>query len=100
MTIQTYVFNGRTYKVHLSDPSKDLEALLTLSLDRYSDWSLTVPSWGGVSFSATNEFAYLWSARQLVILPQTTQEQLSLIELEEDLLAALSLRAGGSWSAR
>lgn len=87
MSEQTYIYNNHVCEVHLSEPSDHLESVLTLALNGTPKWSLTVPMWRGVSFGATKDFAYLWTAWHLIVLPQTMQETLSVIDNLEELMA-------------
>jgi hypothetical protein len=94
MTDETFVISDRVYDVRVS-PAEDLRtAVVTVTLDGRFEWSLTVPGWRGVSLGASGNTGYLWSARELVVLPRTADGDLQVIGVDEDLLLVFRINAG------
>ena len=94
MTHETFVLSDRVYDIRVT-PVDDLRtALVTVTLDGRLEWSLTVPGWRGVSLGAAGETGYLWSARELVVLPRATDAELRVIRVDEDLLSAFRVDDG------
>jgi len=95
MTNETFVLRDRVYEVRVA-PVDDLRtAVVTVTLDGRFEWSLTVPGWRAVSLGASGETGYLWSARQLAVLPRAGDAELQVISVDEDLLSAF--RVDGGW---
>lgn len=97
MNAETFILRDRVYDVRVS-PDDDLRtAVVTVTLDGRYEWSLTVPGWRGVSLGASGETGYFWSARELVMLPSAADDELQVISVDEDLLAAF--RVDDGWLA-
>lgn len=92
VTDMTFIFNDRIYDVHVSPDGDFRTAGVTVTLDGRFEWSLTVPGWGGVSLGAAGETGYLWSARELVVLPCAGDAALQVIRVDEHLLLCLPCR--------
>ncbi|MFT3876847.1 MAG: hypothetical protein QM708_10565 [Propioniciclava sp.] len=94
MTDETFVFRDRVYEVRVS-PAEDLRtAVVTVTLDGRFEWSLTAPGWRAVSLGASGEIGYLWSARQLAVLPHAAEAELQVISVDEDLLSVFRVDEG------
>lgn len=95
MTEQTFVLSDRVYGVLVSPSDDHRTAVVTVTLNGRFEWSLTVPGWRGVSLGASGEIGYLWSARELVVLPRAGDAELQVISVDEDLL--LVFRVADAW---
>ncbi|GAB3700257.1 hypothetical protein [Mariniluteicoccus flavus] len=94
MTGETFILSDRVYDVRVS-PADDLRAAaVTVTLDGRFEWSLTVPGWRGVSLGASGETGYLWSAREVIVLPRAADAELQVIRVDEDLLSAFRVDDG------
>lgn len=95
MMDKTFVLGDRVYEVRVSRAGDLRTAVTTVTLNGRFEWSLTVPGWRALSLGASGEIGYLWSARQLAVLPDSGDPQLHVISVDEDLLTVF--RVDGSW---
>jgi hypothetical protein len=94
MNAMTFILGDRVYDVRLSGDGAARAAALTVTVDSRYEWSTTVAAWQTVSFGACGDVGYVWSARELVELPTSTDSGLTVINVDEDLLAVFRVENG------
>jgi hypothetical protein len=95
MTELTYVLDQHMYGVHVLMEDDLRTAVVDITLDRQFHWTSDVSPWRGVSFGAAGSVGYLWSARELILLPRASDTELSILRVDEDLLACFWV--DGDW---
>lgn len=91
---ETFVVGNRIYSIRIARTEDLRTAVMTVALDGRFEWSLAMAGWGGVSWGAWGETGYLWSARELVLLPRTVDVDLEVIRVDEDLLSVFHIDDG------
>lgn len=94
-TGNVFVLGDRVYDIRVTPADDHRTALVTVALDGRFEWSLTVPGWRGVSLGAAADTGYLWSAREVVELHGSAEQELQVFRVDEDLLSVF--RIGDGW---
>ena len=94
MTAATLVVNDLVYEVRVSSGDDLRAATVTVTLNGRFEWSCAVSGWRGVSLGASGPVSYLWSARELVVLPRSADIELRKISFDEDLLFTFGVDYG------
>lgn len=95
--IDTTVVMGKTTFLVRSVHVRSARTMkLTLTRDGRDEWSFDVPQWRGISVGF-GRCPYIWSARDVVTLPQALTNDPEVIGFDEDLL--LVFQPNGCWIA-
>jgi hypothetical protein len=90
----TFVAGCHWYRLRATDVAGSLAGELTVTLDGRSEWTFDVSTWRPINLGATHDGGYLWSARDLIVLPRDELEDPVAIKVDEDLLFAFRLEDG------
>lgn len=95
MTLEaTFVAGSRWYGIRATHDPESLRSELTISLDGRFEWTFGVASWRPINLGVAAEDAYLWSARELILLPSADSDEPLEIKVDEDLLFAFRVEDG------
>ncbi len=91
---QIFVHKDRFYEIHVipaEDPRRDRVRIV---MDGQCEWLLEISGWQSISLGSGDGVAYLWSAREVVELPQAPGVELRIVRTDEDLLLAFYIDDG------
>lgn len=60
-----------------------------------NEWAFVQPGWRPLSFGTRNETVYLWSAREIIALPDDSRDRPARVPVDEDILQVYL--AGDAW---
>jgi hypothetical protein len=83
------VFTIREY----AGPAKEM-LTVTITRDDQAEWTYQMASWRPLAVGHGRGSAYLWTARDLVILPEDPGEDPIALSVDEDLLVVFHAAAG------
>jgi hypothetical protein len=89
-----FVAGQRSFAVRESRADAPRSTIVTVTMDGRCEWSFQEPGWRPLSFGASDEHAYLWSARELTALPGSEDEEPETVQVDEDLLYVFRLDGG------
>ncbi len=90
----TVVAGARVYSVRVAATDEPRSMKVTITLDRLIEWTFDEPGWRPLSLGVASGEAYLWSARELIVLPTSLHADPTLTKVDEDLLLVFRLDAG------
>jgi hypothetical protein len=90
----TFVVGERTFVVRVDADLAPSSVAVTVTLDGRFEWTFTVPGWRPLSFGSGSDRSYLWSARDIIVLPLSAEEDPSVVTVDEDLLYVFYVEAG------
>lgn len=91
----TFVAGEHSFAVRESRSDAPRSTTVTVTMDGRFEWSFQEPGWRPLSFGASDDGPYLWSARELIALPGNDDEEPTTIRVDEDLLYVF--RVDGGW---
>jgi len=91
----TLVLDDRIYDISFTPKENVRTATLNVSLNGRTFQPVVVSGWRRLSLGASSETGYLWSARELVVLPHSAAGQFCVIGVDEDLLTVFNVQ--NSW---
>jgi hypothetical protein len=74
-------------------PSEE-QMTVTVTQDDRLEWTYRQASWRPLAVGRGSSSAYIWSARDLVVLPERPGEDPSVLTFDEDLLFVFNTEAG------
>jgi hypothetical protein len=89
-----FVVGASTYTIQRGEDSSDRYMKVTITRDDHLQWTYRHASWRPLAVGCGGGTAYLWSARDLVVLPDDHDDDPSVIRVDEDLLYAFKTENG------
>lgn len=68
--------------------------MVTITMDGRFEWTFETAGWRPISFGSSQDLSYLWSARELIALPSSDNEDPQITRTDEDLLYAFRVEPG------
>jgi len=90
-----FVVGEHSFAVRESRVETPRSMTVTVTMDGRFEWSFEEPGWRPMSFGASPDVPYLWSARELIVLPGADVDELEVARVDEDLLYVF--RVDGGW---
>lgn len=96
MTAKIYFVAGsHWFRVSLAETGESRE-LMTIKMDGGHEWTFDEPSWRPIAFGSGTDSCFLWSARELILLPKSASEKPVVeVGVEEDLIFVFE--SDGGW---
>jgi len=88
------VVGDRTFAVRVDHDQAPRSMTVTVTMDGRFEWTFDEPGWRPLSFGAGLDLPYLWSARELIILPRSADSEPEVLKVDEDLLLVFSVGTG------
>ena len=89
------VVSGRQcFGIHAAGDPDSLTCLLTITLDGRVEWTFDVPTWRPMSVGAAGDTWYVWSARDVIVLPPDEAGEPAAFKVDEDLQFVFRLDDG------
>jgi hypothetical protein len=82
----TFVVGTATFRIQLGTDAADGNLTLTITRDDQVQWTYRHASWRPLAFGYGRGSGYLWSARDLVVLPADHDSDPCILSVDEDLL--------------
>jgi hypothetical protein len=89
-----FVVGDRTFAVRVDYDQAPRSVTVTVTMDGRFEWTFDEPGWRPLSFGAGLDLPYLWSARELIVLPQSADSEPEVLKVDEDLLFVFSVGTG------
>ena len=90
----TLISDLRKFRI-LSVDTGELRTSLKITMDERSSWTFDVPSWRPIAVGSGPKSRFLWSARELILLPQDSDDEPQFVaETEEDIIAVFEKHDG------
>lgn len=87
----TVVAGRRVYGVRVAEMDPPRRVVLTIAVDGRFQWTFDAPGWRPISVGSGASGAYLWTAREVIGLPEEASGQPRLVlGVDEDLLTPFS----------
>lgn len=94
--VETIVVAGeQLFTVRESRTDAPRSMTVTVTLNGRFEWSFQEAGWRPMSFGASSDQPYLWSARELIALPVDERHDPEVISVDEDLMYVF--RVDGGW---
>lgn len=90
----TFIVGGHAFAVRQSSVDAPRLVVVTVTMDGRFEWTFEEPGWRPLAFGAWLDMPYLWSARELIVLPRTLDEEPQVLRVDEDLLYVFQIDAG------
>lgn len=87
----TLVADDRVVRVSFGSTSSIERIDFSVVVDDGPAWAFSQPGWRPLSAGVSNGRIYLWSAREIIVLPDDTRTRPGRISVDEDLLCVYSL---------
>lgn len=91
--VTTFVAGDRTFEVRIARDKMPRSMRVTVTMDD-GEWIFDEPGWRPMSFGTAYDIAYLWSARELIVLPRLSADHPEIVTVNEDLLRAFRVADG------
>jgi hypothetical protein len=86
---------GRSiFSIRLGASSSNGRMKVTITLDGRTEWTFDHASWRPLAVGLGSGLAYVWSAREIVVLPEDINDEPSVVEVDEDLLFVFRIEVG------
>lgn len=89
-----FVAGASTFTIRRGADSSDQHMKVTITRDDRMQWTYRFASWRPLAVGCGEGSAYVWSARDLVILPDGNDDDPSVLAVDEDLLFVFRTRIG------
>jgi hypothetical protein len=89
-----FALGKSTFRIRLGSGSSDRRMKVTITLDDRMEWTYDHASWRPLALGCGSGVGYLWSARQVVILPNEPGADPDVLDVDEDLLLVFRTEAG------
>ncbi len=83
-----------TFRIRLGAGPSDRRMKVTITLDDRMEWTYDQPSWRPLAVGCGSGVGYLWSARQIVVLPNEHAADPEVLDADEDLLLVFRTETG------
>lgn len=93
-TETTFVAGVRVFSIRVGSADEPRSMRVTITLDGLIEWTFDEPGWRPLSLGVAFDQAYLWSARELIVLPTSLDADPAVTRVDEDLLLGFKLDAG------
>lgn len=93
-TETTFVVGMRVFSVRVTADQELRSVKVTVTLDGRIEWTFDEPGWRPLSLGVAADEPYLWSARDLIVLPTSHRVDPEVIRVDEDLLFVFRVDAG------
>lgn len=95
MAIETsFVAGHRWFQIAVVE-TEDLRASVTITMDGRYEWTFEEPAWRPIAVGSGSESCFLWSARELIRLPQKVDDEPQILaRTDEDLIVAFEHEGG------
>ena len=90
-----FVVGASTFTIQQGADSSDQQMTVTITRDDRLQWTYRHASWRPLAVGCGEGSAYVWSARDLVVLPEGHDDDPSVLAVDEDLLFVF--RTNDSW---
>jgi hypothetical protein len=90
----TFVVGGRTFGVRVVRDRVPQSVRVTVTMDGRFEWTFGEPGWRPLSLGAGLDIPYLWSARELIVLPRSVGDDPEIVKVDEDLLLVFHVDRG------
>jgi hypothetical protein len=91
---RTFVSGKAVFRIRQAPGPAERQMTVTITRDDQLEWTFRLASWRPLAAGQGCGPAYLWSARDLVILPDDQREDPAVLAVDEDLLFAFCTEAG------
>jgi hypothetical protein len=81
-----FVVGASTFTIQQGADSSDQQMTVTITRDDRLQWTYRHASWRPLAVGCGEGSAYVWSARDLVVLPEGHDDDPSVLAVDEDLL--------------
>jgi hypothetical protein len=89
-----FVVGASTFTIQQGEASSDRQVKITITRDDRLQWTYHHTSWRPLALGCGGGTGYLWSARDLVVLPDDPDEDPSVFTVDEDLLYVFKAENG------
>ena len=89
-----FVVGASTFTIQQGADSSDEHMKVTITRDNRLQWTYRHASWRPLAVGCGESSAYIWSARDLVMLPDDHDDDPSVLAVDEDLLFVFRTQAG------
>ena len=89
-----FVVGASTFTIRQGADSSDQHMKVTITRDDRLQWTYRHASWRPLAVGCGESSAYVWSARDLVILPDGHDDDPSVLAVDEDLLFVFRTHIG------
>jgi hypothetical protein len=90
----TFVAGKAVFRIRQAGGPSEGQMTVTITRDDRLEWTYQQASWRPLAVGWGRGAAYLWSARNLVVLPDEPAAEPSVLALDEDLLFVFRTEAG------
>jgi hypothetical protein len=90
-----FVVGASTFTIQQGEDSSGRHMKVTITRDDRVQWTYSHASWRPLAVGCGNGTAYIWSARDLVVLPDGHDDDPCVLAVDEDLLFAF--KTENSW---
>jgi hypothetical protein len=88
----TLIFESMIFVIRVNKTTKRAISI-TVTMNGRSEWTIEQPGWRPLSFGSGSGQPYLWSARNIIVLPTRPDADPFLIEVDEDILTVFRVSA-------
>jgi len=89
-----FVVGASTFTIQQGEDASDQHIKVTITRDDRLQWSYRHASWRPLAVGCGEGSAYVWSARDLVMLPDDQDDDPSVLAVDEDLLFVFKTKHG------
>ena len=90
----TFVTGKAVFRIRQTADPAEGKMTVTITRDDQMEWTYHQASWRPLAVGQGSGSAYLWSARDLVMLPDDPSDDPSVLAVDEDLLFVFHTKAG------
>jgi len=89
-----FVVGASTFTIQQGEDSSDQRMKVTITRDDRVQWTYRHASWRPLAVGCGGGTAYIWSARDLVVLPDDHDDDPHILTFDEDLLFVFKIENG------
>lgn len=89
-----FVVGASTFTIHQGEDSSDRHIKVTITRDDRLQWTYRHASWRPLAIGCSAGTGYIWSARDLVVLPDDPDDDPGVLAVDEDLLFVFKTENG------
>ena len=90
-----FVVGTSSFAIQQGEDSPGRYMSVTITRDDHAQWTHRHAAWRPLAIGCGEGAAYIWSARDLVVLPEARDEDPSVLTVDEDLLFVF--KVGNAW---
>jgi hypothetical protein len=89
-----FITGSSVFRIRQATGPSEEQMTVTITRDDRLEWTYQQASWRPLAYGSGSGLAYIWSARDLVLLPDDPGEEPSVLPVDEDLLFVFRPEAG------